>query len=71
MDFQLIHHGHEVIDFGDDSALFGEGWDGNEDSLPFAFIDDGRCGTRGVGEDLFLEVFGRDCQIDELGEVTL
>ena len=26
--FQLVHQGHQLIHFGHDPALFGEGWDG-------------------------------------------
>jgi len=25
--FQLVHQGHQLIHFGHDPALFGEGWD--------------------------------------------
>ena len=25
--FQLVHQGHQLIDFGHDPALFGEGWE--------------------------------------------
>ena len=27
--FQRVHQGHQLIHFGHDPALFGEGWDGD------------------------------------------
>jgi hypothetical protein len=30
--FQLVHQGHQLIQFGHDPALFGEGWDGRYES---------------------------------------
>lgn len=31
--FQLVHKNHQLIDFSDDSGLFGERWEGNPNSL--------------------------------------
>ena len=39
--FQRIDEGHQLIHFGDDAALFGEGWNGNKNLLPLSFVDDG------------------------------
>jgi len=37
--FQPIHQGHQLIDFGDDPALFGKGWERHHDSLQIGSLE--------------------------------
>ena len=54
--FQFVAYRHQFIHLRHDPVLFGKGWKGDWQYLPFALADDWQGPHAGIREDKFLKI---------------